>query len=173
MNKRGLILIVFLIAAVFMMPLACVNQKTPSITITATVTESSPVLPFTTTTNDNAQKLINTSWALQSFGERDKMLEAVPGKIITLSFSAGGGYQGSDGNDGSYGATYKVGGNNITFGVTTFAGFAVQDTPQGFSNEYQTYFALLQHAHNFEITGDELTVNCTGNNSLLFTGISN
>jgi len=173
MNRRGLILIIFLIATVCVMPIACVNQKTPSITASTTVTWSSSASSSTTTIDDNAQKLINTIWALKSFGETDKMLHAIPGKTITLSFNAGGGYQGSDGNDGSYGATYKVGGNNITFGVTTFAGFAVQDTPQGFSNEYQTYFALLQHAQNFEITGDELTVNCTGNNSLLFTGISN
>ena len=101
------------------------------------------------------------------------MLDAVMGKTITLAFDAGGGYQGSDGNDGSYGATYEAEGNNITFGVTTFTGFTVQDTPPGFSNEYETYFALLQHAQNYEITGDELTINCTGNNSLLFTGTTN
>ena len=56
------------------------------------------------------------------------MTPAISGTNITLSFNDAGNYHGSDGNDGSYGASYKAEGNNITFGVTTFAGFEVQDT---------------------------------------------
>ncbi|MGA9696790.1 MAG: META domain-containing protein [Dehalococcoidales bacterium] len=173
MNKKTLLLIIFLVIVVCIMPLACVNQKTPAITTITAATVSNPATSLPTANDDNAQKLINTNWTLKSFGETNNMTPAISGTNITLSFNDAGNYHGSDGNDGSYGAAYKAEGNNITFGVTTFAGFEVQDTPPGFANEYKTYFTLLQRAQNFEITGDELTISCTGNNSLLFTRTTN
>jgi ligand-binding sensor domain-containing protein len=110
----------------------------------------------------------DTSWILKSLGDPNNMTPALPGRIITLQFHKTGGYSGSDGNRGNYGGAYNTGGNNITFGATTFAGFTVPDDPPGFLKQHQTYFSLLLQAHDFKIMDDELLINCSGGKSLLF-----
>jgi len=78
---------------------------------------------------------------------------------------------GSDGNNGSYGAGYKTDGNKISIAAPSFAGFTVQDEPPGFLKQYQTYFYSLSRAHDFKINDNELLINCSNGNSLLFSRI--
>lgn len=115
------------------------------------------------------QNLGDTSWTLKALGDTNDLNPVLPSRIITLIFYKSGGYLGSDGNGGSYAGAYKTDGNSISIAAPTFAGYGVPDDPPGFLRQYQTYFFLLQRAHDFEITDEELLINCSDGKVLLFS----
>ena len=115
--------------------------------------------------------LVGTYWTLKSLGETNNMTPAIPGRTITIEFTTTA-YGGDVSNNSHYGASYKTDGNNITMNTITFAGFTITDDPPGFLKQYQTYIRLLPLADNFKITDDELLINCSDGNSLLFSRIA-
>ena len=102
--------------------------------------------------------LVNTRWTLVSFagsGPDGEVTPVIPGSTLTLVFETGGQAGGSGGCN-SYGATYQVQGNEISFSQVISTLMACAD--QGLMDQEQRYFAALQKTGAFELDGDQLKI---------------
>jgi heat shock protein HslJ len=98
--------------------------------------------------------LENTQWSLVSFGAPGADQPLVEGSAITLMLA--GGKVGGSGGCNSYGGTYQVDGNNITFGEIIHTERACAD--QTMTEQEQRYFQALQSAREYQVNGDQLEI---------------
>jgi len=116
-----------------------------------------------------SQTLSNTSWTLKSLGNANNMALVLHGGTINLTFSDDQkSYSGFD-SVNSYGGTCKIKGNTISIGTTTQT--LIGTTDQELSRQLATYHNLLPQASSFNITNDELTLNCDGGQLLIFSRV--
>lgn len=120
---------------------------------------SDQTTPESSTDNTATDNLANTQWVLTSFGATGTESEVVGESAVTLEFSSDGQAGGSGGCN-SYGGSYTVEGNTITFGEIASTLMACAD-PALMDQETQ-YFAALQTASTYEIDGDTLTITYDG-----------
>lgn len=107
--------------------------------------------------------LENTNWTLVSFGSPGAEQPLVEGSAITLMLA--GGQAGGSGGCNSYGGTYQVNGNNISFGQITSTLMACQD--ERITEQEQLYFAALESASQYQIEGDQLQIAYDNGNGLM------
>lgn len=109
--------------------------------------------------------LENTAWNLVAFGAPGAETPVVEGAMITLLLAAG--QAGGFGSCNSYGGTYQVDGNNISFGeiTSTLVACANDDLTQ----QEQRYFEALEAASSYELDGDQLRLlDANGEGLLIF-----
>jgi len=107
--------------------------------------------------------LENTHWSLVSFGSAGAEEALVEGSTITLMLAAG--QAGGSGGCNSYGGTYQVEGNSITFDAITSTLRACEDA--GITEQEQRYFQALESASQYEVDGDQLRITYDDGNGLM------
>ena len=107
--------------------------------------------------------LENTHWRLVSFGALGSEQPPVEGSLITLFLANGqaGGYGGCN----SYGGTYQVDGDTISFEEIVRTERACQD--ERVTEQEQRYFQALESAALFERTDNLLILSDSDGNGLL------
>jgi heat shock protein HslJ len=107
--------------------------------------------------------LEDTHWSLVSFGAPGAETPLVEGSSITLLLADGqaGGFGGCN----SYGTTYQVAGNELTFGQITSTLVACEDDQV--TQQEQEYFRALESANSYELEGNHLRITYDGGEGLL------
>lgn len=107
--------------------------------------------------------LENTHWSLVSFGAPDSEQPPIEGSMITLMMANGqaGGYGGCN----SYGGTYQVDGDTISFDEITSTLRACAD--ENVTQQEQRYFQALESAARFERMDNFLVLSGEDGNELL------
>ena len=109
--------------------------------------------------------LENTHWSLVSFGSPGAEQPLIDGSTITLMLA--GGQAGGSGGCNSYGGTYQLDGNNITFGEITRTEKACLE--EGVTEQEQRYFQAMETASEYRIEGDQLHITYDdGNGAMIF-----
>ena len=85
--------------------------------------------------------LANTHWRLVSFGPEGEQTPALPSAAVTLDFGADG-HAGGRGGCNSYGGTYAVRGDKVTFGEIASTLMACAD--QATMDQEKRYLAMLR-----------------------------
>ena len=107
--------------------------------------------------------LENTLWSLVSFGPPDAQQPLVEGSTITLLLAGGQG--GGTGGCNTYGATYQVDGNKITFSEIIRTERACED--ERVTEQEQRYFQALETASEYQVESDQLRITYDNGNGLL------
>ena len=127
------------------------------------------VLALSQTTRDlstDQRVLTGTEWRLISFGPSGAEASVVAGTTVTLKFGEDGRASGSTGCN-SYGGTYQVRGDNITFGRLISTRRACLD--QNANQQEQRFLSALEAANRFRLSSDRLTIlSDRGRNALNF-----
>jgi heat shock protein HslJ len=108
------------------------------------------------------QNLAGTSWRLV---EANGQL-APAGVEATITFEEGGQVSGSGGCN-SYGGTYSVDGNSITFSQIISTMMACQD--EGVMALESTFLDALNAGGTFDVQGNTLTIDAANGTTLNFT----
>jgi len=101
------------------------------------------------------QVLANTQWHLVSFGRTGEEKPLIQGTTITLLFGAEGRVSGSGGCN-SYSGTYRVRGDNLTFGRMASTMRACLNSQA--NQQEQQYFAALDSASRFRLNANRLLI---------------
>jgi heat shock protein HslJ len=109
-----------------------------------------------------SQNLAGTSWRLV---EANGQL-APAGVEATITFEEGGQVSGSGGCN-SYGGTYSVDGNNVTFSQIISTMMACQD--EGVMALESTFLDALNAGGTFDVQGNTLTIDAANSTTLNFT----
>ncbi len=99
--------------------------------------------------------LTGTEWRLVSFGSAGSETSLVAGTTVTLKFGEDGRASGSTGCN-SYGGTYQVRGDNITFGRLISTKRACLD--QNANQQEQRFLSGLEAANRFRLSSNRLTI---------------
>lgn len=114
--------------------------------------------------------LTGTEWQLVSLGPAGSEADVVPGTTVTLKFGEDGRASGSTGCN-SYGGTYEVRGDAITFGRLVSTRRACLD--QNANQQEQRFLSLLEAANRFRLASNRLTIlSDRGRNVLNFVSTS-
>ena len=99
--------------------------------------------------------LAGTDWRLVSFGPAGGEVGLVAGTTVTLKFGEDGRVSGSTGCN-SYGGTYQVRGDTISFGRLISTRRACLD--QNANQQEQRFLAALESANRFRLSSNRLTI---------------
>lgn len=114
--------------------------------------------------------LTGTEWRLASIGPAGAEAGLVAGTTVTLKFGEDGRASGSTGCN-SYGGTYQVRGDNISFGRLISTRRACLD--QNANQQEQRFLAGLEAANRFRLSSNRLTIlSDRGRNALNFVNNS-
>ena len=110
--------------------------------------------------------LTGTEWRLVSFGPAGAEASLVAGTTITLKFGEDGRASGSTGCN-SYGGTYQVRGDNISFGRLISTKRACLD--QNANQQESRFLSAIEAANRFRLSSNRLTIlSNRGRNALNF-----
>lgn len=127
------------------------------------------VLAQAQTTRDlstDQRVLTGTEWRLVSIGPAGSEASLVAGTTVTLKFGEDGRASGSTGCN-SYGGTYQVRGDNISFGRLVSTRRACLD--QNANQQEQRFLSALEAANRFRLSSNRLTLlSDRGRNALNF-----
>jgi heat shock protein HslJ len=107
--------------------------------------------------------LADSQWELTSI---DGQAVVAANNPVTLQFTADQ-QVGGNGGCNSYGGTYRMSGDAIAFSDVASTLMACMDN--SLMEQEQVYFAALQAATRFNISGDQLTITYGDNQQLIFT----
>jgi heat shock protein HslJ len=140
LSHRSVYLILVLVSLVLF---ACSSQS--KATLTSAISQPPQA-------NDSLE---GTSWELASFGASGSETLILQGSTVTLQFDGQGQASGSGGCN-SYGASYQVKGNTISFGdvISTLMACSLENINQ----QEQSYFQALKTAGKFEVSSDTLKI---------------
>lgn len=114
--------------------------------------------------------LTGTEWRLVSFGPAGAEASLVAGTTVTLKFGEDGRASGSTGCN-SYGGTYQVRGDNISFSRLISTRRACLD--QNANQQEQRFLSALEAANRFRLSSNRLTIlSDRGRNALNFVNNS-
>jgi heat shock protein HslJ len=119
-------------------------------------------IPASFTRAASMHDLMETNWQLVSFGDENPI---ILNTVITLVFDDGNSFGGSAGCN-SYGGTYEVNGNEITFGETVSTMMACLD--EGIMEQEQAYLNALNSATRYEIADNRLVIEYGDGQTLTF-----
>lgn len=108
--------------------------------------------------------LTGIEWRLVSIGPSGNETPLVPGTTVTLRFSEEGRASGSSGCN-SYGGTYEVRGDNLSFGRIASTRRACVD--QRANEQESRFLSGLESATRFRLTPNRLTILSDRNRSVL------
>jgi heat shock protein HslJ len=112
------------------------------------------------------QRALSSEWRLVSFGPSGSETNLVAGTTVTLNFGEDGRASGSTGCN-SYGGTYQVRGDNISFGRLFSTKRACLD--QNANQQEQRFLSALESADRFRLSSNRLTIlSDRGRNALNF-----
>lgn len=115
------------------------------------------------------RSLAGTEWRLVSLGPSGAETDVVQGTTVTIRFGEDGRAGGSTGCN-SYGGTYEVRGDTISFGRLISTKRACLD--QNANEQERRFLAALEAANRFRVSGDRLTISDRGRTVLNFVSTS-
>ncbi len=152
---------------------ACTLPTPSGVTPAATEVPATAEIPAATedaTPAEGGASLENTEWQLVSFGPSGAELPVIEGSLLTLSL-ASDGQAGGQGGCNSFGGSYQLQGDTITFGELISTLMACVDNQV--TQQEQAYLQALQSAGRYEVTADSLTIwYAEGANQLNFVPLS-
>ncbi|MCI0712984.1 MAG: META domain-containing protein [Chloroflexi bacterium] len=110
-------------------------------------------------------ELIGSAWQLQSFALPDEEVRVIAGSNVTLEFQPGNQAVGSGGCN-SYGGTYTISGDMLSFGEIVSTERACVDA--AIMEQEQRFYDALQSAVRYEVTGGQLTIWYAEESRLIF-----
>src|ERR1700754_3060284 len=113
------------------------------------------VLAQSQTLSTDQRVLTGTEWRLVSFGPAGNEASLVAGTTVTLKFGEDGRASGSTGCN-SYGGTYQVRGDNVSFGRLISTKRACLD--QNANQQEQRFLSALETANRFRLSSNRLTI---------------
>ncbi len=125
------------------------------------------VLGLTACGPDTRDRLEDTRWILESYGEPANLKALITDTEISAEFvSAEETVKGSAGCN-TYFGRYELNGSRLSIPgpVAVTEMFCLE--PEGLMDQEQEYLKVLQQAESYEINGDELKINC-GSQTLIF-----
>lgn len=105
-------------------------------------------------------------WTLSSFVDGDSVSSVLADSEITLTFDAINNSIGGSGGCNSYGGSYAVEGDSITFSQLVSTMIACMD--DGVMTQESTYLAALESVERYEVTGRQLTLFYGDGQQLIF-----
>lgn len=118
------------------------------------------------TLSTDQRVMTGTEWRLVSFGPTGSETNLVAGTTVTLKFGEDGRASGSTGCN-SYGGTYQVRGDNISFGRLISTKRACLD--QNANQQESRFLSALEAANRFRLSSNRLTIlSDRGRNALNF-----
>lgn len=108
--------------------------------------------------------LAGTDWRLVSLGPAGGESTVINGTTVTIKFGEDGRVGGSTGCN-SYGGSYEVRGNNVTFGRMISTRRACLD--QRANQQEQQFLGALESANRFRLTNDRLAIFYNGGRNVL------
>ena len=132
---------------------------------------TAPVLAHAQPGMSTGQRVLTgTEWQLVSLGPAGSEADVVPGTTVTLKFGEDGRASGSTGCN-SYGGTYEVRGDAISFGRLVSTRRACLD--QNANQQEQRFLSSLEAANRFRLSSNRLTIlSDRGRNVLNFVSTS-
>jgi len=115
-----------------------------------------------------APQIEDVAWKLVSYGNPANPQNIIAGTEVTVLLqSADGSIQGNGGCNG-YGGSYEINGVRLT--VSELISTKIYCTqPPGVSEQETSYLEILQEAESFQVSANELRINSSGNQVLIFT----
>jgi len=114
----------------------------------------------------SAESIEDTTWKLESYGEKGKLKTLVEDTEITIEFrSAGSDIGGSSGCNNYFGG-YEIDKNELT--INPPIGSTMMACPEPIMEQEQEYFQLLETTETFKINNSRLIITCSDNKALVF-----
>ncbi|MFC1915525.1 YbaY family lipoprotein [Chloroflexota bacterium] len=110
--------------------------------------------------------LEDTTWVLESYGEKGNLQAVLEGTEITIEFKSAEGKFGGSGGCNNYFGGYEINKNELT--IKPPIGATAMACPETIMDQEQEYFKLLEITETFRIQNVKLIINCSGNNGLFF-----
>jgi heat shock protein HslJ len=111
--------------------------------------------------------LSDSHWLLESYGNGQAPSQVLAGTSITLNFGLEAKTVVGTAGCNSYGSECSVSGQSIQF--SNFYQTEVEcNRPTGLMDQERQYLALLTQSVSFTISGNNLTIDCTGDRVLNF-----
>lgn len=126
------------------------------------------VLPAAVSDAQDTNNLIGTNWQLTTITSGDTETPAIAGSRVILQLNEDNQVAGSGGCN-TYGGSYTIEGDAITFAEIVSTLMACAD--DSLSEQEQTYFAALQSATTYELSGDQLIIHFGEGQGLVFTQV--
>jgi heat shock protein HslJ len=117
-----------------------------------------------TTSPSMGNTLANTEWTLVSSGKPGAEMPVVAGSRVTLKFDSIGQASGTGGCN-AYSSKYEIRDGAVTFTKTISTLMACAD--QDKMDQEQHYFAALQTASTFQVSGETLTISVRGGSEVM------
>ncbi len=124
------------------------------------------ILAVTSCSNSSVNKIEDTKWILESYGDRDNPKDVIDGTEITATFNSE-----DDRVTGSAGCNSYFGGYEIKDGlsISMLANTEMWcGDPEGRMDQETEYLKILQTAKNYTVKGSTLIIDC-GDNMLIYT----
>jgi len=110
--------------------------------------------------------LEDTTWVLESYGEKGNMQAVLEDTEITIEFkSAESNFSGSGGCNNYFGS-YEINKNELT--IKPPIGATEMACPEPIMDQEQEYLKLLETTETFQIQNVKLIISCSGNKGLFF-----
>lgn len=117
-----------------------------------------------TAESPGTDNLANSSWTLQTLGPSGASTPVIGETPLTLNFESEGLVSGNGGCN-SFAGSYEVQGSQLVF--TDIVSTLVACADESLTAQEQQYVGALQTAGEFELTGDQLTINYDNNQGVL------
>lgn len=124
------------------------------------------ILAFTGCSGSSSDKLEDTKWVLESYGDRDNPQDVIEGTEITATFNSK-----DDQVNGSAGCNHYFGGYEMKDGLSVGMVGSTEmwcGEPEGRMDQETEYLKILQAAEDYTINDDTLTIDC-GDDVLIYT----
>jgi heat shock protein HslJ len=103
----------------------------------------------------NADKLLDVTWVMKSYGDPGNLKDVLPDKEVTLTFDKAEGRISGNGGVNAYGGDYEADGSKLTVSSiyrTMIAG------PEPLMSQETAFFDILLAAQKFTINDQELKI---------------
>lgn len=114
-------------------------------------------------------RLTDNKWFLSSYGEQTNQITLLTGTAITATFDKDKSeIRGSSGCN-TYFASYEVKGSKLSIIQIAHTEMGCI-SPEGVMEQEQDFLALLASAESFKVDDTTLTITCSSDRQLFFTG---
>ena len=110
--------------------------------------------------------LEDTTWVLESYGERGNLQAVLEDSEITAEFKSADGKVGGSAGCNRYFAGYEINKNELT--VKSPIGSTMMACPEPVMEQEKQYFSLLETVETFQTKNGKLTISSSGNQILVF-----
>ncbi len=109
----------------------------------------------------------NTTWLLESYGEKGNLQTVLEGTEITATFNSQGSQIEGSGGCNTYFGEYQASKNGLSISDLASTEMACPD-PEGVLEQEQQYLSALQAAEGYTIEDGELRISSSGERVLIF-----